>query len=82
MARCKSCGAEIVWVKTRAGKDMPCDPGLIPFWAKFKATSKVVTLDGDVVSCLLDGDPDEISGVGRIPHWATCPNAAQHKRRR
>lgn len=23
--RCKSCGAEIYWIKTKAGKDMPVD---------------------------------------------------------
>ena len=26
MAECQSCGAEIVWFKTRAGKWMPADP--------------------------------------------------------
>ena len=82
MARCRSCGAEIIWVKTRAGRDMPCDPGLIPFWAKLKAKDKVVTQEGDVVSCLLEGDPQEITGVGRVPHWATCPFSKQHKRKK
>lgn len=82
MAKCKSCGAEIYWQETKAGKNMPCDPALVPFWAKFKAKDKVVTPEGDVVSCLLEGDPEEMTGVGRIPHWATCPNAAQHKRRK
>lgn len=23
---CKSCGAEILWIKTIAGKQMPCNP--------------------------------------------------------
>ena len=82
MARSKSCGAEIVWMKTKNGNDMPCDPALVPFWAKFKAKGKVVTLEGDVVSCEFDGDPDDITNVGRIPHWATCPFAKQHKRKK
>ena len=81
MAKCKSCGAPIVWVKTRNRKDMPCDPSLVPFWAKFRAKGKIVSLDGDLVSCEFEGPPEEMTGVGRIPHWATCPNAAQHKRR-
>lgn len=25
MNKCKGCGAEIVWIKTKAGKAMPCD---------------------------------------------------------
>lgn len=37
---CKGCGFQIVWVKTKAGKNMPCDPELV----------KVVTEDGDVVT--------------------------------
>lgn len=64
MAKCKSCGADIVWIETRSGKQMPCDAGLIPFWAKVKAKEKIVTDSGDVVSCLLDGDPEEMTGLG------------------
>ena len=26
MARCKGCGAEIDWIRTRTGKNMPVDP--------------------------------------------------------
>ena len=32
MANCRSCGAEIIWLKTKAGKNMPVDlphPGAI-----------------------------------------------------
>ena len=25
MSKCKGCGAEIVWIKTKSGKAMPCD---------------------------------------------------------
>ena len=80
--RCSSCGAPITWVTMRSGKHMPCNPVLVPFWAKFKGKEKVVTQAGDLVSCELNGDPDEITNVGYIPHWATCPNAAQHKRKK
>ena len=81
MARCRSCGAEIVFQRTRAGKSMPCDPRLVPFWADIRAKEKVITEDGDVVSCRLEGEPEEMTNVGRIPHWATCPSAGQHRKR-
>lgn len=29
MSYCKKCGAEIVWIKTPAGKHMPCDVGIV-----------------------------------------------------
>lgn len=82
MARCKSCGADIVWITTRSGKPMPCDVGLIPFWAKVKAKEKVVTDSGDVVSCLLDGDPEEITGLGpgRTSRPARMPTGTERGR--
>ena len=80
MSRCKSCGAPIVWVTMRSGNSMPCDPALVPFWQKAKAKGKVVTQDGRVLSFELDGEPGDITDVGYIPHWASCPNAARHKR--
>ena len=29
MAVCRSCGAEIVWIETKAGHQTPCDPDLL-----------------------------------------------------
>lgn len=82
MAKCKYCDADIIWITTKAGKPMPCEPGLIPFWAKVKAKEKVVTDDGDVVSCLLDGDPEKITGLGHMSHFATCPHADRARKKR
>lgn len=67
-------------METRAGKKMPCDPGLVPFWADVRGKGTVITMYGDTVKCKFDGNPEEITNVGRVPHWATCPNAAQHRR--
>ena len=57
---CRGCGAEIVWVKTTAGKSMPCNPGAVPFWARPGAPGKVVTLLGKVVSCDFIGERDRL----------------------
>jgi len=40
MAKCRGCGAEIIWLQTEKGKPMPCDPGKVT----------VVTEKGQVVS--------------------------------
>jgi hypothetical protein len=37
--KCRSCQAEIIWVKTKSGKVMPCDPLLESF----------ITADGRVM---------------------------------
>lgn len=82
MAKCRSCGAEIVWMQMRSGASMPCDPALVPFWAKLKGKGKIVTQDGDLVSCEFEGPMDDMTNVGRIPHWATCPFSRAHKRKK
>lgn len=75
MAKCKGCGAEILWI----GK-MPCNPVPVVYWEKPKAKGKVVTRNGMVLSCEFDGDIDKATGAGYIPHWATCPCADRFKR--
>ena len=49
-SKCRGCQAEIIWIKTTGGKNMPCDPekitivteagethtGYIPHWATCK----------------------------------------------
>lgn len=82
MARCKSCRAEIVWVKMKSGNDMPCNPNLIQFWANMKAKDIVITPEGDMVHCNLDGPLEEMTGMGYVPHWATCPFSKQHKKKK
>lgn len=76
-ATCKSCGARIRWVITTAGKRMPLDPEPHP--------------EGTIVPVF---DPARDRPVARVlpapptdrdawrSHFATCPNADQHRRAR
>ena len=82
MAKCKGCGAQIVWVKMPGGKSMPCDPDLIPYWEREGASGKVVTPNGEVLSCVFSGDADKATGVGYVLHWSTCPKAEQFRRKK
>jgi len=75
MQRCKACGAQIRWIRTKSGKSMPCDPQPVPYWQRPKARGKVVTPWGDVVSCVFQGELREANGTGYVPHWATCTRA-------
>lgn len=82
MSRCKSCGAEIIWIKTQSGKSMPCNPERIVYWKKPGGGSrKIVTPNGEVLSAKLEGDPTKAAGMGYISHFATCPNADMHRKR-
>lgn len=49
---CRNCGCHIMWVKTKAGKNMPVDPTMISYrrpGAGVKAKEKIVTPEGEVV---------------------------------
>jgi hypothetical protein len=68
---CTSCGAEIEWAVTAAGKRIPLDVGDTP--------------DGNLV-LLEDGRAIHRSpattGTPRRAHFATCPHARRHRRPR
>lgn len=81
MGKCKSCGADIIWIKLKSGKVMPCDPQKIPFRVMVPGTKGSLTLvcpDGRVAS----GDYDPTSDMyGYQSHFATCPAAREFRRR-
>lgn len=80
MDRCKSCGANLRWIKTKNGKYMPCDAEPIMFAEG--GASIYITEEGSVVrgtECEKDSDGAK---VGYISHFATCPNAGKHRKRK
>ncbi len=56
---CRSCGAPIVWVKTKLGKHMPVE-----------AEPSV-----EFAQMIIEYDPTK-----HVSHFATCPNAAKHRK--
>ncbi|MDF2984909.1 MAG: hypothetical protein K0R50_419 [Eubacterium sp.] len=80
--KCRGCGEYIVFIQTSNGKSMPCDPSLVPYWAKEKSAGKVVTPNGKVISCEFEGDLNKVTGFGYISHFSTCHHAARFKRKR
>ena len=77
---CKGCKAKIIWIKTVAGKSIPCDPDEVVYWEYPGAKGKIVTPNGEVISCIFTGDPDTASGIGYVPHWATCREAGRFRK--
>lgn len=82
MKTCKSCGAPIIWIKTAAGKSMPCDAEPLPYRASQNGAAIVVTPNGETLKADIEDTPEKATGIGYISHFATCPNAALHRRRR
>ena len=78
---CRGCGRPIYWIKTAAGKSMPCEPEQVMYWQKPGGSQTVVTYDGEVLSAELNGDLDEATGIGHISHFASCPKSSSFRRR-
>ena len=81
MSKCRSCGAEIIWIRMTSGKSMPCNAEQVMYWEKRGGKEKIVTLNGEVISCEFAGELNRATGLGYISHFSTCPNANQHRKR-
>ena len=77
---CKGCGAPIVFVKSALGKYIPCDAQLVRYRANPYGKDMVVVEGEGAVRCDLEfeGLP---TGMARISHFATCPQAKQFRKR-
>lgn len=76
---CSSCGAPIRWARTVNGKAMPLDADPVP-----SGNVRLGWIGGKQVAILLT-DPAEraaaqIEGPVYLPHFATCPNANEHRK--
>ena len=81
MARCKECGAEIIFIPTKAGKSMPCDAPQVMYRGVKGGKERVVTSDGAVLACEIVEDAARAHGVGHIPHWATCSGVGRFRKK-
>ena len=70
--KCRSCGASIRWIRTTAGKLMPCDTNPVHYKISTDGTDKVVTKDGEVIRCTIVSYQGNADGYGYTPHWSTC----------
>ncbi len=69
---CRSCGAEVTWVVTAAGKDMPVD--VLPV-----ADGNILLLASGVAVYRAKTDQSTLPGFDDAPryvsHFSTCPQA-------
>lgn len=72
MSACRSCGAQIDWVKTPAGKNMPVE-GLYLKYDELSPGEIIVTDGGNIYK--KEAEKSLPSVKGRISHFAVCPQA-------
>lgn len=79
MAKCKSCGAEIIWLVMESGKKMPCDAQKIPCRENVNGKYILVLPSGKLIRADIDLDSDV---YGYTSHFATCPAANDFRKER
>ena len=72
----------VIWVKTQAGKNMPCDPTMHNYKIDPTGKEKIVTQTGKVVTGVTGVDAQSADGFGYISHFATCKSANNFRRSR
>ncbi len=98
VSRCRSCGSRMIWARTDAGSLMPVDFDPHPGGnIAIRPLSPACDPDRPCSSCASGGKPcegweaiiagplepvDGCSGVRRKSHFATCPEASKHRRKR
>lgn len=88
MSRCRSCNAEIVWATTLiGGKAMPVDPTPSPDGNLLLAAVDPDDASAGYAAIMLTNLTDEARAsaeraavVLHESHFATCPNADQHRK--
>ena len=78
--RCKGCGAEIDWILTRDGKNMPVDPEPV-FVAVDEGRDVFVTDYGEVIRGREVPANTGSGEVAFVSHWATCPVGGNFRRK-
>lgn len=78
MAKCRSCGAEILFIKSSKGMH-PVDAEEIHFEYKLNGPDRVVTGNGEVLPGVISPEGSE---RGFRSHFATCPDAKRFRKKR
>lgn len=81
MPKCKACGAPIIWIGMQSGKSMPCDAQQVVYWQMKTGETTIITPNGETIKATIKTQRMLPTGVGFVPHWGTCPQAANFKKR-
>ena len=74
ITKCRSCGADIIFITTENGRKMPCDAAAVD------CQDNIKVLKASIVRPTQSGLVPLVDGKGYTPHWATCPFANEHRR--
>jgi hypothetical protein len=80
LSKCNGCGAQIDWIKTGTGTNMPVNKGEITVLPDKHGDIQGITGDGRFVrgKLVMEGTAEAVKV--RISHFATCPKAVKFRR--
>lgn len=81
LGKCRSCGERIRFVRMKSGKSMPVNESLVNYKLEYNGKDKIVTPNGEIVSCISGVEIAEADGYGYVSHFATCPDARKHRKK-
>ena len=76
MSKCKYCEAELIYIKTPSGRQMPCEAWKIKVWRSSKGRLTVCTDEGEVFRAETEPVPFVGDVLAYPVHFANCPNYA------
>jgi hypothetical protein len=80
MIKCRSCGAEIKFIRMKSGRWNPVDPARRGI-KKDGGNEVLITEDGELIQGTFASVEEGANGFGYVSHFATCPNAYEHRKR-
>lgn len=69
---CRECGKPLIFIRTRAGKNMPCEAEPVLYWPDADGPLLFYQRDGSYERGTLQGHPAVPQGSGYVPHWGRC----------
>lgn len=81
MSKCRSCGAEIKFIQTTAGKWMPCDPDAIHF-NDCDEPETLIMEDGETYCVNPEHRYVQDDAYGYRSHFSSCPQADNWRKRK
>ena len=79
MPKCKSCGAEIIFIKTMKRRLMPCLKQPVLCVPSAAGKEFICLEDGKLVKADRCENGTDGGVRGYLPHWGNCPGAKNHK---
>ncbi len=81
-ANCRACGAEIMFIKTTAGKTTPVDAKAVFYIPDPKGKNLYVLPDGTTERGWTVPVQGDAAKIGYVSHFATCPEADKFRKPR